>query len=320
VSCRHSSRSAKRSGKLELETVPFSLTEIVGDALKPLAMRGEQKGLELRSDIVPGVPTALAGDPTRLKQILINLVGNAIKFTERGHIVVSVREDVRRANRTLLHFAVTDTGIGIPANQHDTIFEAFRQADGSTTRRFGGTGLGLAISSTLVDLMGGRLWVDSEPGTGSTFHFTAGFDVAEPPAVAVHDLGRPAPPARPVKAVKVLVAEDNVVNQRVAVGLLTKRGHQVTAVFNGREAIDAFEREAFDLVLMDVQMPEMGGFEATAAIRAREQQTGQHMRIVAMTAHAMRGDRERCVAAGMDGYLSKPIDPQTLFAAVEDDT
>jgi PAS domain S-box-containing protein len=305
------------SGKLELERVPFSLSDIVGDALKPLAARSRHKGLELLSDIAPGVPTALFGDPTRLKQILINLVGNAIKFTECGQIVVSVREDVRRGERTVLHFTVADTGIGIPANQHDTIFEAFRQADGSTTRRFGGTGLGLSISSTLVDLMGGRLWVDSEPGAGSTFHFTAGFD--EPPTVAVSDRGQPAPAARPVKAVKVLIAEDNPVNQRVAVGLLTKRGHDVTAVGNGREAIDALDREPFDLVLMDVQMPEMGGFEATAAIRARERQTGQHIRIVAMTAHAMLGDRERCMAAGMDGYLSKPIDPQLLFAAVEDD-
>ena len=259
-------------------------------------------------------PAVVVGDPARLKQILNNLVGNAVKFTERGHVTVSITQDRRRDGRVALHFAIADTGIGIPRGHQATIFEAFRQGDGSTTRRFGGTGLGLAISTSLAQMMGGRVWVESEPGTGSTFHFTASFALIEGAAATLKPVAKSSPPARPIK---VLVAEDTVVNQRVVMRMLTKRGHSVTVVSDGREAVEALEREPFDLVLMDVQMPVMGGFEATAAIRERERQTGGHTRIVAMTAHAMSGDRERCVAAGMDGYLSKPLDPQLLYAIAE---
>jgi len=304
------------SRMLEMEAVAFSLREVIADTLKPFETHAQQKGLELRHDIDPDVPAAIIGDPVRVRQIMNNLIGNAIKFTERGGVTVSVRQDRRRDGRVVLHFAIADTGIGIPADHQATIFEAFRQADGSTTRKFGGTGLGLAISTSLVHMMGGRIWVESEPDAGSTFHFTASFDLVEstaaaPPKAAVTIV----PPAR---LIKVLVAEDTVVNQRVVMRMLSKRGHTVTVVADGREALDALEREAYDLVLMDVQMPVMGGFEATAAIRAREQQTGGHIRIVAMTAHAMNGDRERCLAAGMDGYLSKPLDPQLLYAIAEE--
>jgi PAS domain S-box-containing protein len=446
------------SGKLELETIPFALADVVNETLRPLAIRADQKGLELILDIAPDVPAGLVGDPGRLKQVLTNLLGNALKFTEQGHVLLSIQLEEQTDHHVRLRFAVSDTGPGIPADKHARIFESFEQADGSTTRRFGGTGLGLAISSTLVRLMSGRIALDSEPGRGTTFHFTVDFDTAqvEGPAVVSAALtgvrvlivddndvnrtifetqiagwqmrptsvaggraalealmaaareGRPfslvlldanmpdldgfgvareiaqqpdlagatimmltssgqygesercrelgiatylTKPIRraelheaigralngfavvgpatasaplavpgPARTVKVLLAEDNIVNQRVATGLLTKRGHHVTVVVNGREALAAIERETFDVVLMDVQMPDMDGLEATAAIRALERTTGSHVRIIAMTAHAMNGDRERCLRAGMDGYLSKPIKPQMLFSVVEDES
>ena len=447
------------SRRLELEAVPFLVRQAITDMLKPLAQGAHVKGLELICEIDPDVPSGVIGDPTRFQQVVSNLVGNALKFTEHGHIFIAVREQSRTGNQTTLHISVTDTGIGIPAAQHESIFEAFRQADGSTTRRFGGTGLGLTISATLVQLMGGRLWVESEPGSGSTFHFTVTLDIVDeadlpephpvlhqlkvlvvddnkvnrrilteqvsrwgmtPTAVesgplaleALDDasrLGQPfelvlldanmpemdgftvaaeiatrpalvgatvmmltssgdfgdsrrcaelgikaylvkpvyaadllaaiervvgAPSSSPQTAApksitgelamragghraRVLVVEDNKVNQLVATGLLTRRGHQVTIANNGAEAVELVGRNEYDVVLMDLQMPVMDGFAATAAIRASETTSGRHIRIVAMTAHAMKSDRERCLSAGMDGYLSKPFQPQTLFTAVE---
>jgi PAS domain S-box-containing protein len=446
------------SRKLHLEAVPFSIRASIAAALKPLAFRAHQQGLELICEIGPEVPAGVVGDPTRIQQVLTNLVGNALKFTEQGHIFVAVRQDSHTARSTKLHVSVTDTGIGIPPEKHDLIFEAFRQADGSTTRRFGGTGLGLTISATLVRLMGGRIWVESAPGAGSTFHFTVALDVTDVPEVQPADprrhlnvlivddndvnrrilaaqvsgwgmtatvvarggaaiealtaaaqdhrpfdlvlldanmpdmdgfevaaevakhpelsgatvmmlsssgeygdqsrcaeLGIAAYLTKPVYAAnllaaieraigakpsaaaplpatsragvlamgapgvcaRILLVEDNVVNQQVASGLLTRRGHHVTVVENGREALDRLDRETFDLVLMDLQMPVLGGLDATVAIRLHERATGQHVRVVAMTAHALNSDRERCLAAGMDGYLSKPIDPFLLFSVVE---
>jgi two-component system, sensor histidine kinase and response regulator len=445
--------------KLELEAVPFSLRASIMDTLKPLAVRADQKGIELICDIDPHLPAGVVGDQTRIQQVLTNLVGNALKFTARGHILVAVREDSRTERSSELHFSVSDTGIGVPAEKHEAIFDAFHQADGSTTRRFGGTGLGLTISATLVRLMGGRIWVESAPGAGSTFHFTVALDVTDAPEifrvdsypphldvlivddnevnrrifteqvrrwgmtattaasgraalealksaalidrpfqlvlldghmpdmdgfeVAAEIAKRPelrgatvmmlsssghageqarctelglaayltkpvytadllaaiervigskpsaaTPPATQSSAgtiamgaegrrVRILLVEDNVVNQRVASGLLTRRGHQVTIAQDGQEALARLEHETFDLVLMDLQMPVLGGLDATAAIRLRERVTGQHVRIIAMTAHARTSDRERSIAAGMDGYLSKPFDPPMLFAAVE---
>ncbi len=447
------------SRRLELESIPFAIADLVDDTLKPLAVRAHQKGVEIVGDIAADVPPGLVGDPGRLKQVLTNLVGNAIKFTEAGEVVLAVRRDRVVDGCARLKFLVSDTGVGIPADKLATIFEPFRQADGSTTRRFGGTGLGLAISATLVRLMGGQIGVESRPDAGSTFQFTATFDTVDAPrrqapdsalanlrvllvddnavnrqicetqlgrwrmqvtavdsgraalgvARAAARAGRPfalvlldshmpeldgfgvaermaadpdlragaatimmltsggtsgdsercrtlgiaayltkpvaeadlfdaicraldgaaSGPARsgsadslagaePVDARHVLLVEDNLVNQRVAEGLLTRRGHRVTTADDGRQALDALSREAFDIVLMDLQMPEMSGIEATQAIRAGERERGGHVRIVAMTAHAMNGDRERCLAAGMDGYLSKPIDPRMLFSVVED--
>jgi len=330
------------SRKLEIEAVPFLPRAAIADALKPLALRAQQKGLELLCEIDPAVPAGVVGDPTRIQQVLSNLVGNALKFTEHGRVVVTVREESRAEGSTKLHFSVADTGIGIPAEQHAAIFEAFRQADGSTTRRFGGTGLGLTISTNLVRLMGGRLWVESVPGAGSTFHFTVALDVAVlpeivalPPADRLGVEGAPvaASPAGAPRAsathagtmamaagarrARVLLVEDNPVNRRVASGLLKRRGHDVTVALHGGEALALLERNTFDIVLMDLQMPVMGGIDATIAIRAREQVSGGHVRIVAMTAHAMNSDRDRCLNAGMDGYLSKPINPQMLFAVIE---
>ncbi len=443
--------------KLELDEVEFSLRDAVEDTMRALALRAHQKSLELACHIGPDVAETVVGDPGRLRQILVNLAGNAIKFTKQGEVVVDVRTESAGAGEACLHFAVSDTGIGIPPEKQQLIFEAFAQADSSTTREHGGTGLGLAISSQLVEMMGGRIWLESEVGRGSTFHFTARFGagkglpagaVLEPeflqdlPVLVVDDnatnrrilretlakwamkptavdsgqaamavldavkmaatpfrlaiidgrmpgmdgfalierirrdpdlsgtpvilltsadsqgsaarcrqlgvrvcvtkpvrqselfdavvtalarpsrLRRPAPrPAGPLagpgRPLRILLAEDNVVNQKLAVRLLEKRGHTVAVAGNGREALKALENERFDLVLMDVQMPEMGGWEATAAIREKERLTGGHLPIVAMTAHALKGDRERCLAAGMDAYVPKPIRPEVLLQVME---
>ena len=441
--------------KLELEQIPFSIRDHMADLLKPLALRAEQKDLEVVCHVLPDVPHVALGDPGRLRQVLVNLVGNAIKFTERGQILVQVEMVSKTADEQVLHYFVSDSGMGIPADKQQAIFEPFKQADGSTTRRFGGTGLGLAISSTLVELMGGKIWLESEPLEGSTFHFTAHLGLSdarpEPPAVNLTDLRvlvvddngvnrrmlqdllvrwrmRPTvvdsgaaalralaeaterqqpfalvlldanmpgmdgfevarrvrdtenlggatimmlsssgqydesnrcrdagisthltkpvdqrellsaigrvlarepgqraalpssmlPTELPDRRLHVLLAEDNPVNQRLAASLLGRRGHKVTIASNGREALDAVTAQTFDIVLMDVQMPEMGGFEATAAILKLEgERHARHVPIIAMTAHAMKGDRERCLAAGMDEYLTKPLDPRRLCALVE---
>jgi signal transduction histidine kinase/CheY-like chemotaxis protein/HPt (histidine-containing phosphotransfer) domain-containing protein len=304
------------SRKLELEAVPFSLGGVLNEAVKPLAVRASEKGLEFAVDVAPQVSNTIVGDPLRLRQVLTNLIGNAIKFTERGGVVVTVAQQPGADGTAVLHFSVADTGIGISPDHQISIFEAFNQADGSTTRRFGGTGLGLAICATLVRLMNGLIWVDSRLGYGSTFHFTATFAIAaELPASKHEATVRAAAPT--VVRRRILLAEDNIVNQQVACGLLTDRGHSVTVAANGEEAIAAIGREPFDLILMDLQMPVMGGFEATHIIRERERGANARLPIVAMTAHAMSGDEERCLAAGMDGYLAKPIDPEKLFQIVE---
>jgi PAS domain S-box-containing protein len=445
------------AGKLEFESIPFDLRASMSDTLQTLSYRVHQKGLELICDVHWGVPESLVGDPGRLRQIVVNLIGNALKFTEKGEIVVSVAEAAAKDGRVCLHVAVADTGIGIPLDRQKKIFEAFSQADGSTNRKFGGTGLGLTISARLVEMMGGKIWVESEPGKGSTFHFTAWLGMQEKatspvtvdlsllrdlPVLVVDDsltnrrvlqgmltgwgakpvlatssqealdlvdamakdgrhfrlaivdsqmpnidgfaliqrmqgrsemtdtktvmltsMGQSGDAARcrqvgiagyllkparqsellemicrvlqplpqaevPVletrhslregrKRLQILLAEDNRVNQVVAVRLLEKRGYVVTVAGDGRAALSAIEKQSFDLVLMDVQMPEMDGLQATAAIRKREQPGGNHLPILAMTANAFKEDEERCIAAGMDGYVAKPIRPADLFAAIE---
>ena len=441
--------------KLELDKVGFDLRETLEGSLKSLAVRAQQKGLELACHILPNVPERLVGDPNRLRAIIVNLVGNAIKFTERGEIVVRVEAESASASEVELHFAITDTGIGIAEEKLDQVFEAFVQADSSTTRRYGGTGLGLAISAQLVGLMQGRIWVESRLGEGSRFHFSARFGL-QPGQVALPEAGnlrglrvlvvddsavnrrileemlrkwrmRPAlvssgsaaltllekdaragkpfslvlldgqmpemdgfevarqihghpalssvkvimltsagqseavgqvtpgvaacltkparqselldaivtvlsapgrlkprvasrAPRRIAKArrrMRILVAEDNRVNQELVLELLRQRGHTAAVAADGAKALKALERERFDAVLMDVQMPNLSGLEATRAIRQSEKSTGRHLPIVAMTAHAMKGDRERCLEAGMDAYVAKPIQAAELFAAFE---
>jgi two-component system, sensor histidine kinase len=303
------------SRKLELEAVPFSLRDVLNEAVKPLAVRAAEKDLELAVDVAPEVSNTIVGDPLRLRQVLTNLIGNAVKFTERGGVVVTVAQQPGANETAVLHFSVSDTGIGISPDHQISIFEAFNQADGSTTRRFGGTGLGLAICATLVRLMNGLIWVDSRIGHGSTFHFTATFEIAAELPASKHEATVAA--STPIVPRRILLAEDNIVNQQVACGLLTDRGHLVTVAANGEEAIATIAREPFDLILMDLQMPVMGGFEATHIIRERERGATTRLPIVAMTAHAMAGDEERCLAAGMDGYLAKPIDAEKLFRIVE---
>jgi two-component system sensor histidine kinase/response regulator len=307
------------AGKLDLEAIPFSLTDVMDDTLTVFSWRARAKGLQLSVRREADVPEVLLGDPGRLRQILVNLVGNGIKFTDRGEVTASVvsKNDKRDGKEIHLHFSVRDTGIGIAADKQDAIFRAFEQADGSTTRKYGGTGLGLAITQRLVELMGGRLWVESRSGEGSTFHFTARFGQASSEALSPSVAAPAVSPSAHLKALNLLLVEDGVINQKLALRLIEKAGHRAVVANNGKEALAALERQTFDVVLMDLQMSEMGGLEATALIRQGEKESGSHVPIVAMTANALRGDEERCLQAGMDGYVSKPIQPARLWQVVE---
>ena len=302
------------AGKLQIEHIGFDLRQTIGDALTPLVLTARDKRLDIVSDVQPDVPSRVIGDAGRLQQILFNLVGNAIKFTERGEVVVRVASASSDAAGHLLVCSVRDTGIGISADKLTHIFDAFAQADASTTRKYGGTGLGLTITHRLVELMGGQLTVESTPGVGSVFHFTLPLPVelAEPADTAA---ARPPIAAAP-GALDVLLVEDHPVNQKLATSLLGKWGHQVTLAVNGQEAVDAVTSgEHFDVVLMDMQMPVMGGIEATQRIRQFETDQGRpRVPIAAMTANAMQGDREACLEAGMDDYLAKPIRADDLAA------
>jgi CheY-like chemotaxis protein len=303
--------------KMTLEQTGFSLADTLEAELRTSSMRAEQKGLRLRFGWGPDVPDGLLGDPLRLRQVLINLLGNAIKFTEAGELELNVQlaGPSLQAETLRLRFAVRDTGIGIPLEKQEAIFEAFAQADSSTTRKFGGTGLGLTISARLVEQLGGRLEVESAAGRGSTFSFAVPFGRG-------HPLRKPRSfqgvPLSGQARLRVLVAEDQSVNRFYVRRLLEKLGHQVTLVVDGQEALEITAREAFDVVLMDVQMPRLSGLEASETIRARERDagSGQRLPIWALTADALLGDAEKCLAAGMDGYLTKPIDRGALQAAL----
>jgi hypothetical protein len=306
------------AGKLELEAIEFNLPLMIAQMLEPLHLRAKKKNIGVAVEIAGDVPDQLIGDPQRLRQILLNFADNALKFTERGSIVVKVQTEQENAHERCLHFSVTDTGIGIPEEKQAVIFEAFAQVDGSTTRNYGGTGLGLAIASRLIAQMRGKVWIESVIDKGTTFHFTGWFGteaIAPATAPVRRDV---APVAEGLKrSLRILLVEDNAINRAVATAMLQKRGHTLAQAANGREALDAAAREPFDIIFMDVQLPEMDGFDATRSIRRMEQGTGRRTTIVAMTAHAMAGDRERCLASGMDGYLSKPLERASLIAVLD---
>ncbi|HOX51679.1 MAG TPA: ATP-binding protein, partial [Fibrobacteria bacterium] len=307
------------AGKLELERLDFDLREMVSDLSSSLSPRVQDKGLELRHRIDPEVPDRLLGDSGRLRQILLNLLSNAIKFTHRGSITLEAKLDEESAGDVLLRFAVRDTGIGIPQDKQALLFQKFSQVDASTTRQFGGTGLGLAISKQLAELMGGQIGVISREGVGTEFWFTVRMarSTAAPPADKPLEIPVDLGELRH-RSVRILLAEDNITNQMVAMGILERLGLRVDAVANGEEAVHALEQFPYDLVLMDVQMPEMDGLTATRRIRDRHSPVLDHnIPVIAMTANAMQGDRERCLAAGMDDYVPKPVSPQALAAALD---
>ena len=300
--------------KLQSERRAFRLRERLENLVKSLAPRVHGKPVAMRSDVAGDAPDALLGDARLLRQVLANLLSNAIKFTEQGEIALRVRVQELAGDAVTLRFEVADTGIGIPPDKQRVIFEEFVQADASTTRRYGGTGLGLAIASRLVDALGGAIGLESEPGTGSTFHFTArfGLDVAAPA-----EAPRPAEPDVELPPLHVLLVEDSVANQRVGAGMLRKLRHTVRIVTNGAAAVEACAAERFDVILMDLQMPRMDGYEATRAIRRREHDEGAAKTpIVALTARASSGNEELCRAVGFDGYLAKPYRSRELLDAI----
>ncbi|TCS72225.1 PAS domain S-box-containing protein [Sulfuritortus calidifontis] len=305
------------AGRLELEHITFELESVVSGAVRTLAIQAKDKGLALEWNIAADVPQFLVGDPARLRQILLNLLGNALKFTERGGVKVQVTVDQHLEHGVRLHLAVSDTGIGIPAEQLDSIFKAFSQVDASMTRRFGGTGLGLSICGRLAEMMGGRIWAESVLGQGSTFHFTVELAVAgAPPAPETET------PERSAQAVaatcQVMLVEDVPVNQKLVQALLEKRGYGVTLAQDGEQALALLQQgRQFDLILMDLQMPGLDGYETTVRIREMERGSGRRTPIVAVTASALTTDRERCLALGMDAFMAKPFRADELYAAVE---
>lgn len=308
--------SKAEAGKISIESLEISIAEIVKSVCRGLTVLALNKNIYLSWNVSPQVPALVMGDPVRIRQIMINLINNSIKFTHAGGVTVGVDVKSKTEKECELLFSIKDTGIGIPKDKQSRVFEVFAQADEKTARKYGGTGLGLVISKKLSEMMGGNIWVESIEGEGSTFFFTLRLPISENSAPlhprvtnatlsnsGEEDLGR----------LKILLAEDNLVNQKIAVRMLEKKGWDVVAVANGKEAVEEVSKTRFDIVLMDDQMPVMSGVEATAAIRMEEKQTGLHIPIIAMTANAMTGDKERYLESGMDGYVSKPIDRETLF-------
>ncbi len=310
------------AGKLRIDPTDFEVRPMMDRVCAPYIVQARLKGLRFGCEISSAVPAMVRGDAQRIRQILVNLLENAFKFTEGGaisvalsHVSTNVGQISTKEGESLLHFEVCDTGIGIAPEKQEIVFQAFSQADNSTTRRYGGTGLGLTIAARLAQNMGGRIWVKSDAGSGSRFGFTVRVSACENPVNSAAS-GR-VPGEGNKHGLRILIAEDNPVNQKVACAILRREGHTLTVACNGVEAAGAMENGPFDLILMDIQMPLMDGYGATAAIRARGAAAGGRTPIVAMTAHARPEDREKCLAAGMDGYLSKPIRRPELLEAVE---
>lgn len=299
------------AGKLEIETAPFSLRSLMDEACRTFSFQAKQKGLRLTCSTDSAAPDSWMGDSGRLRQVLLNLLGNALKFTESGSVTARASAAVSNG-RDELRFEVTDSGIGIPWEKQSQIFDAFSQVDGSITRRFGGTGLGLTICSRLVEQMGGSISVESQAQRGSTFVFTVR---ARPLEAAVEEPASSAP-MTPTAPLRILVAEDNPVNQTLVSRILVRAGHTVAVAANGQEAVEMCSSGRFDLILMDVQMPVLDGFEATARVRELDRARGVRTPVIALTANAMKGDRERCLGAGMDGYISKPVSRDELLGTV----
>ncbi len=325
------------AGKLDFAVIDFDLSQLMKNLQKIIGFQAKRKGLLLLQTLDPRVPLLLRGDPARLHQVLLNLAGNAVKFTQSGQVAIKVTLKDETAEGVKLHFRVLDTGIGIAPDQFHRLFQSFSQLDGSTSRKFGGAGLGLAISKSLVAMMGGEIGVEANQGGGAVFWFDAVFSKQEESRLKTHDeapkMHQPEK-NNSVPEVRILLAEDNSINQMLALHVLQNFGHSVVAVENGHQAVQAWTHQDFDLILMDIQMPEMDGFEATQAIREREAQlprdgrktqnlqtkehrAGQHIPIIALTAHAMAGDQEKCLAAGMDDYITKPIIPSVLSAKID---
>ena len=318
--------SRVEAGKINLESIEFNLPNIVQSVCKGLSVLARNKDLELTWHIDSKVPESLEGDPVRLRQVLVNLINNAIKFTHKGKIETNIQvSSFLSDGECQLRCSVADSGIGIPKDKQEIIFNVFTQADDSTTRRYGGTGLGLAISKRLVEMMKGRIWVESEECQGSTFYFTANFKFKKKSPVVV-DISNQEETAsvesresslKDLRSLRILLAEDNLVNQKIVVKILEKQGWRVHTALNGQEVLDSLNKESFDLVLMDAQMPILDGLETTRLIREDEKKTGRYIPIIALTARAMEEDRQRCLAAGMDDYVSKPIDRLKLFEVIE---
>lgn len=316
--------SKAEAGKISIESIEISPRDVIKSVCRGLAILAQNKNIELRHTIAADVPNLVMGDPVRIRQIIINLVNNSIKFTHKGHVDVAVNLKAIHGDVAELLFVISDTGIGIPPGRINALFEVFSQVDESTSRRYGGTGLGLAICKKLAELMGGQIWVESEEGCGSRFNFILQFKISPNNSdvlpVSVADSSVALLPGNAatidVGKLRILLAEDNLVNQKIAVRILEKRGWEVATALNGKEAVEAMGKAHYDIILMDDNMPEMTGVEATAIIRYEEKQTGMHIPIVAMTANAMAGERERYLALGMDAYVSKPIDREMLFQTI----